>query len=92
MGSEMCIRDSFKRLCINNEIPLQEFVNRGDMACGSTIGPITASKIGVRTLDLGVPTFGMHSIRELAGIHDIFNLSRGLKEFFNDTSFGGESS
>lgn len=82
----------FKRLCMNNEIPLQEFVNRGDMACGSTIGPITASKIGVRTLDLGVPTFGMHSIRELAGIHDIFNLSRGLKEFFNDTSFGGESS
>ena len=82
----------FKRLCMNNEIPLQEFVNRGDMACGSTIGPITASKIGVRTLDLGVPTFGMHSIRELAGIHDIFNLSRGLKEFFNDTGFGGEFS
>ena len=79
----------FKRLCMNNEIPLQEFVNRGDMACGSTIGPITASKIGVRTLDLGVPTFGMHSIRELAGIHDIFNLGRGLKEFFNDIGFGG---
>ena len=82
----------FKRLCMKNEIPLQEFVNRGDMACGSTIGPITASKIGVRTLDLGVPTFGMHSIRELAGIHDIFNLGRGLKEFFNDVGFGGEFS
>ena len=82
----------FKRLCMNNEIPLQEFVNRGDMACGSTIGPITASKIGVRTLDLGVPTFGMHSIRELAGIHDIFNLGRGLKEFFNDKGFGSEFS
>ncbi len=82
----------FKRLCIDNEIPLQEFVNRGDMSCGSTIGPITASKIGVRTLDLGVPTFGMHSIRELAGVHDIFNLGRGLKEFFNDAGLAGEFS
>ena len=71
---------------------MQEFVNRGDMACGSTIGPITASKIGVRTLDLGVPTFGMHSIRELAGIHDIFNLDRALKEFFSDAGLGGEFS
>lgn len=82
----------FKRLCIDNEIPLQEFVNRGDMSCGSTIGPITASKIGVRTLDLGVPTFGMHSIRELAGVHDSFNLGRGLKEFFNDAGLAGEFS
>ena len=61
------------------------------MSCGSTIGPITASKIGVRTLDLGVPTFGMHSIRELAGIHDIVNLGRGLKVFFNDVGLDGES-
>ena len=82
----------FKRLCIDNEIPLQEFVNRGDMSCGSTIGPITASKIGVRTLDLGVPTFGMHSIRELAGAHDSFNLGRGLEEFFNDAGLAGEFS
>ena len=81
----------FKRLCLDNEIPFQEFVNRGDMSCGSTIGPITASKIGVRTLDLGVPTFGMHSIRELAGIHDIVNLGRGLKVFFNDVGLDGES-
>ena len=79
-----------KRLCLENKIPLQEFVNRGDMSCGSTIGPITSSKIGVRTLDLGVPTFGMHSIRELAGIHDIVNLGHGLKVFFNDLGLDSE--
>ena len=54
-------------------VPVQSFVVRTDMACGSTIGPITAGEVGVRTLDIGVPTFGMHSIRELAGTKDAFN-------------------
>ena len=52
------------------------------MACGSTIGPITASNIGVRTLDVGVPTFAMHSVRELAGSLDTGYLYTALKEFF----------
>ena len=54
------------------------------MACGSTIGPITAKELGVRTLDVGVPTFAMHSIRELAGTRDAFNLYRVLSGFYKD--------
>ena len=68
------------------QVPLQTFVVRTDMACGSTIGPITATEIGVRTMDIGVPTFGMHSIRELAGSDDGWHLQRLLRHFFD---YGG---
>lgn len=64
-------------------VPLQSFVVRTDMACGSTIGPITATEIGVRTMDIGVPTFAMHSIRELAGSDDAWHLHQLLKGFFD---------
>jgi aspartyl aminopeptidase len=73
----------FKHLCELADVPVQSFVVRSDMACGSTIGPITASEIGVRTVDVGVPTFGMHSVRELAGRWDAFYLYRAFKQFFN---------
>ena len=73
----------FKHLCELADVPVQTFVVRSDMACGSTIGPITASEIGVKTVDVGVPTFAMHSIRELAGRWDAFYLYRALKQFFN---------
>jgi len=75
----------FKALCKRAGVPYQEFVNRADMACGSTIGPITAKEIGVRTLDVGVPTFAMHSIRELAGTADAFSLMTVLTTFYGDT-------
>lgn len=71
----------FRLVCEQAGIPLQSFVVRSDMACGSTIGPLTASNIGVRTLDVGVPTFAMHSIRELAGARDTGYLYRALKAF-----------
>ncbi|MDA0272996.1 MAG: M18 family aminopeptidase [Proteobacteria bacterium] len=74
----------FKALCQKVDVECQEFVSRADMACGSTIGPITAKELGVRTLDVGVPTFAMHSIRELAGIKDAFELYRVLSEFYRD--------
>lgn len=62
-------------------LPHQTFVVRSDMACGSTIGPLTASNLGVTTLDIGVPQFGMHSIRELIGADDGHTLFRVLTEF-----------
>lgn len=72
----------FRHWCEQAQVPVQSFVVRTDMACGSTIGPITAAGIGVRTLDVGVPTFAMHSIRELAGVDDAYSLYRALNHFF----------
>ncbi|MDD7804509.1 MAG: M18 family aminopeptidase [Endozoicomonas sp. (ex Botrylloides leachii)] len=62
--------------------PVQHFVTRTDLGCGSTIGPLTASMLGLKTLDVGLPTFAMHSIRELAGTKDAYELVTILNEFF----------
>lgn len=72
----------FRQLCELADVPVQDFVVRTDMGCGSTIGPLTAGLLGVKTLDIGVPTFAMHSIRELAGSQDTWHLYRALKQFF----------
>lgn len=72
----------FRHLCLENDVPVQSFVTRSDVGCGSTIGPITASQLGIRTVDIGLPTFAMHSIRELAGSHDLAHLVQVLKAFF----------
>ena len=71
----------FRALCHRCDIPVQDFVTRSDMGCGSTIGPITATEIGVKTLDVGVPTYGMHSIRELTGSHDPLRMKKVLSYF-----------
>ena len=73
----------FGLLCKTAEVNYQHFVTRTDMGCGSTIGPLTAGELGVRTLDIGLPTFGMHSIRETAGTRDAFELSGVLQAFFS---------
>ena len=73
----------FRHLCLENEVPVQSFVVRSDMGCGSTIGPLTASQLGVRTVDIGLPTFAMHSIRELAGSHDLDHLLKVLTAFYS---------
>ena len=73
----------FRQLCEDNNVPVQAFVVRNDMGCGSTIGPIVAGELGVKTLDIGVPTFAMHSIREMAGSKDAAYLATALTAFFN---------
>ena len=72
----------FRHLCLTEEVPVQTFVTRSDLGCGSTIGPITASRLGVRTVDIGLPTFAMHSIRETAGSHDLAHLVKVLTAFY----------
>lgn len=74
---------TFQAYCDEVEVPTQSFVMRSDLACGSTIGPITAAETGISTVDVGVPTFAMHSIRELAGVRDSELLYKVLTAFFN---------
>jgi aspartyl aminopeptidase len=71
----------FTAFCKACDVPVQQFVIRSDMGCGSTIGPITSSALGVRTVDIGVPTFAMHSCRELAGSSDAHGLAK-VAEYF----------
>ena len=73
----------YRMLAAQEGVPAQSFVVRNDMGCGSTIGPITAGGTGIRTIDIGVPTLGMHSIREIAGAADAADLCRVLRRFYN---------
>ncbi|MFQ5672628.1 MAG: M18 family aminopeptidase [Nitrospinales bacterium] len=72
----------FELLCERAGVAAQKFVMRSDLACGSTIGPVTAANLGIRTVDAGNPMLSMHSIREMAGTKDHADLIRVFKEFF----------
>jgi aspartyl aminopeptidase len=68
------------------DIPVQEFVMNNDLACGSTIGPIAATSLGVQTADIGVPSLAMHSIRETIGSQDPFMLYQTIAHFYSRTT------
>lgn len=74
----------FKQVAAKRGIPCQAFVVRNDMPCGSTIGPILASGLGVRTIDVGVSQFAMHSIREMCGTDDVAHALDHFRAFFED--------
>ena len=71
-----------QNICESNTIPYQLFSNRSDLACGSTIGPISSANLGINTIDLGVPQLSMHSTRELCGESDVLALENFLFNFF----------
>ena len=73
----------FRQLCAEVDVPVQSFVTRSDLGCGSTIGPVTSAKLGIPTLDVGIPQLAMHSCRELTGALDPVRLSKVLTQFFN---------
>jgi aspartyl aminopeptidase len=73
----------FRRACEAAEVPFQTFVSRNNMPCGSTIGPETATRLGIATVDVGVPQLSMHSARELCGSEDPGHLAKALTVFLS---------
>jgi aspartyl aminopeptidase len=71
----------FQRLCREAGVPFQKFAMRADMACGSTIGPIVSTRLGLRTVDIGSPMLAMHSIREFSGSMDPLYMVRAMGRF-----------
>lgn len=65
------------------DVGTQRFVVRSDLGCGSTIGPITAAELGIRTVDVGNPMLSMHSCRELAAAADIPKMIEVMKRFLH---------
>lgn len=76
----------FQAACESADVPYQRWVNRTDLACGSTIGPITAAQLGVSTVDVGLAQLSMHSAREVCGSHDPELMIRAMTAFFGAQS------
>ncbi|XP_062174180.1 probable aspartyl aminopeptidase isoform X1 [Alnus glutinosa] len=76
----------FKEVGKIHNLPTQEFVVRNDMGCGSTIGPILASGVGIRTVDCGIAQLSMHSVREICGKEDIDIAYKHFKAFYQTFS------
>jgi len=72
-----------RRVFAEAGVPSQVFVSRNNMPCGTTIGPITATRLGIETVDVGVPQLSMHSARELCGVDDPVSLAIGLQRYFS---------
>lgn len=72
----------YAQICSNANIPYQWFVNRSDERGGSTIGPISASHLDIKCVDMGTPILAMHSARELGGVLDHTYVTKSFEEFY----------
>ncbi|WP_240137039.1 M18 family aminopeptidase [Streptomyces sp. MUM 178J] len=79
-------RAVFAAACEKAGVPWQTFVSNNAMPCGTTIGPITAARHGIRTVDIGVAILSMHSARELCGADDPYLLANALTAFLAASS------
>jgi aspartyl aminopeptidase len=76
----------FRQLCAEVGVEPQHFVTRSDLGCGSTIGPISAARVGIPTVDVGNPMLSMHSCRELAGTADVAPMLSVLTRYLGGTA------
>jgi aspartyl aminopeptidase len=81
-SSESISEAMFINWCQQADVPFQRYSHRCDLPCGSTIGPITSARLGIRSIDVGNPMWAMHSIRESAGVHDHYHMIKVLTTFF----------
>jgi len=74
---------AWRRACAAAGVPTQDFVSNNAVPCGSTIGPLAATRLGIRTVDVGIPLLSMHSARELCGVRDPGWLADGMRAFYS---------
>jgi aspartyl aminopeptidase len=79
---------AFALACAQAGVPLQRYVHRADLPCGSTIGPMTAARTGIPTVDVGAPQLAMHSARELMGAADVPCYAAALAAFLTPAAAG----
>lgn len=75
---------AWKRACARVDVPTQVFVSRNTMPCGSTVGPILSTRLGIRTVDVGIGVLSMHSARELCGAQDPGHMATAATAFLTD--------
>lgn len=80
----------FKKICKKAEVPVQSYVNRSDVAGGSTLGNIAIRQVSIPAVDIGLPQLAMHSPYETAGVKDTWYLIQAVKEFYSTGIFQGE--
>ena len=74
---------AFALACAQAGVPLQRYEHRADLPCGSTIGPMTAARTGIPTVDVGAAQLAMHSAREVMGADDVAAYSAALGAFLS---------
>lgn len=80
-ATEPATRALFEAACARADVPVQHFVGHNEVPCGSTIGPLTATELGIPTVDVGVAQLAMHSARELCGAVDPLRMVAALTEW-----------